>query len=199
MKIIGLTGGVASGKNFVASHFKRLKIPVFDADFEVHKLFAVDAGIFLKIQTNFPGAIQNNKIDRKILGVEVLGNEKKLSNLEKIIYPKLRQKEDEFIKKYSRQRRKMVVLNIPLLFEKGGYKRCDKNIAVMASKKIQFSRFKKRFGKNIDENFIAKMFQNITTKQMNNLQRKNQADYLVNNGLSKAFSFRQIKNILLNI
>ncbi|MFT6077824.1 MAG: dephospho-CoA kinase, partial [Rickettsiales bacterium] len=178
MKIIGLTGGVASGKNFVAQHFERLKIPVFDADLEVHKLFITDSDIFQEIQEKFPDSIRNNKIDRKILGAEVFGDEKKLSDLEKIIYPKLRHKEDEFIKKSHRQRRKMVVLNIPLLFEKGGYKRCDKNIAVITSKKIQFNRFKKRFGREIDTNFIAKIFQNITNKQINNLQRKNKADYL---------------------
>jgi dephospho-CoA kinase len=198
MKILGLTGGVARGKNFVAQHFEKLKIPVFDADLEVHKLLATDSEIFFKIQKEFPDAIQNNKIDRKILGAEVLENEKKLSDLEKIIYPKLRQKEDDFIKKSHRQRRKMVVLNIPLLFEKGGYKRCDKNIAVITSKKTQFNRFKKRFEGEVDTNFIAKMFQNITNKQVNNLQRKNQADYLIYNGLSKAFCFRQIQNFIVN-
>jgi dephospho-CoA kinase len=169
MKIIGLTGGVASGKNFVAFHFERLKIPVFDADAQVHNLLSNNEEIFLKIKNNFPNSIKNNKIDRKILGAEVLMDEKKLLKLEKIIYPILRKKEDEFIK----------------------------TISIIISPKIQFERFKKRF-KDKDENFIAKMFQNITTKQMGNLQRKNRADFLIYNGLSKAFCFAQIKNFIVN-
>jgi dephospho-CoA kinase len=197
MLIIGLTGGLASGKNFVASQFRKLKIPVFDADLEVHKLLANDKEILLQVQQNFSKAVVDGKIDRKILGEEVLEDKQKLQNLEKIIYPKLRKKENLFIKNSQVRQQKIVVLNIPLLFEKGGYKRCDKTVVVMASNLIQLQRFKDRFkSKNIDTQLLYKKFKNITNQQLDNWQRKKQADFLIYSGLNKGFTVKQVKDLL---
>ncbi len=197
MLIIGLTGGVASGKNFVASQFRKLKIPVFDADLEVHKLLANDKEILLQVQQNFSKAVVDGKIDRKILGEEVLEDKQKLQNLEKIIYPKLRKKENLFIKNSQVRHQKIVVLNIPLLFEKGGYKRCDKTVVVIASNLIQLQRFKDRFkSKNIDKQLLYKKFKNITNQQLDNWQRKKQADFLIYSGLNKGFTVKQVKDLL---
>jgi len=201
MLIVGLTGGVASGKSFVASQFKRLKVPVFDADLEVHKLLASDKEILLRVQQNFPDAVVSGKIDRGVLGGEVLEDKHKLQNLEQIIYPKLRKKENLFIKNCRVQRQKIVILNIPLLFEKGGYKRCDKTIAVLVSELVQFQRFKNRFkskikSKKIDSQLVYKKFQNITNHQVSNSQRKQRADFLIYNGLGRGFTTKQVKNLL---
>ncbi len=195
MLIIGLTGGVASGKNFVSSQLQRLKIPVFDADLEVHKLLASDREIFLAVKKQFPKSIVNKRIDRKILGSEVFGRQKKLHKLEQIIYPKLRKREDFFIKNNRRRHIKMIALNIPLLFEKGGYKKCHKTIAVIVPKRIQLHRFKNRF-KDSDERSIERKFKHITSNQINNLQRKNQADFLIHNGLGKSFCYQQTQTII---
>jgi dephospho-CoA kinase len=204
MLIIGLTGGVASGKSFVASQFRKLKIPVFDADLEVHKLLASDQEIFLQVQQNFPNAVVNGKIDRKILGDEVLGNKQKLQNLEKIIYPKLRKKENLFIKNCRSRNQKIVVLNVPLLFEKGdqknsSYKKCDKTITTIVSPSIQFYRFKSRF-KSLEDNkdLVQQKFKNITNRQINNSHRKNQADFIIYTGLNKGFTVKQVKNLLFS-
>jgi len=199
MLIIGLTGGVASGKNFIASCFERFRVPVFDADLEVHKLFFSDAEVFNKVKQSFPESIINNKIDRKILGPIVFADKIKLQNLEQIIHPSLKKKEDIFIKNCRTNRRKIVILNIPLLFEKGGYKRCHKNIAVITPIKTQFHRFQNRL-KSIgvsDLDLIYKQFNNITKHQTNNLQRKRLADYVIYNGLNKALTFKQVRNLLI--
>ena len=197
MLILGLTGGVASGKNFVASCFKRLKIPVFDADLEVHMLLLGNKNIFKQIQQNFPDSIINNKIDRKILGEQVFANQQKLHNLEQIIYPILRVREDSFIKNCRRNHQQMAILNIPLLFEKGGYKRCHKSIAIITPPKTQLSRFKNRLKSKIvgDSKLICKKFYDITKYQIDNLQRKKIANYIIYNGLNKAFTFRQVQNL----
>ncbi|MFT5703613.1 MAG: dephospho-CoA kinase [Rickettsiales bacterium] len=201
MLIIGLTGGVASGKNFVANHFEKLNIPVYDADLEVHKLLSEDREIFLEIKNKFPAAIQNCQIDRKILGKEVLSHSQKLADLEQIIYPKLRQQENSFIKKHFRRRSKMVVLNIPLLFEKGGYKKCDKTIVIIAPNKVRFNRFAKRFSKNKDYSLksIEEKFVIIKNNQISDLERKKRADFLIYNGLGKAFCINQIESIIKKI
>ena len=65
MKIIGLTGGVASGKNFAADWFSNLGIPVFDADHEVHKIFSNNKQVLEEIRKFFPDAVENNQINRK--------------------------------------------------------------------------------------------------------------------------------------
>ncbi|MES2676874.1 MAG: dephospho-CoA kinase [Pseudomonadota bacterium] len=198
MLIIGLTGGVASGKSFASSQLQRLKIPVFDADLEVHKLLANNLEIFLLVKKNFPQAIINNKIDRKILGAEVLADKEKLQNLEQIIYPHLHKQENLFLKNCRRNHRKIAVLNIPLLFEKDGYKRCHKTIALIVSKPVQFQRFKSRFPltQGLQRDEVYKKFKNITSHQINNLQRKKQADFLIHNGLGKAFCYRQVQAII---
>ena len=200
MLIVGLTGGVASGKSFVADQFKKLRIPVFDADFEVHKLLTGDPVIFEKVKNNFSKAIIDNKIDRKILGAEVFGDKNKLQNLEQIIYPQLRKKEEQFIKNCHLTKNKIAVLNIPLLFEKGGYKRCDKVIAVIASKRVRFDRFKKRFEikNNADLQMIEQKFGHIFKSQTSDLKRKKLADFLIYNGLGKGFCCQQVSWIATN-
>ena len=154
MLIIGLTGGLASGKNFVSSCFQRFRIPVFDADLEVHKLLVGDQGVFKQIKSNFPQAIFNSKINREILGQNVFKDKQKLEKLEQIIHPSLRRKEDLFIKNCRRNRQEIAILNIPLLFERGGYSRCHKNIAVITRIQSQFLRFKIR--QKLKKNLVKK-------------------------------------------
>lgn len=198
MLIIGLTGGVASGKSFVQEMLRLEKIPVFDADYEVHQLIAENKKVISAIKKSFPNSVVNDKIDRKILGLEVFDNKEKLTKLEQIIYPSLHKKEDEFIKENQRKKAKFVVLNIPLLLEKKRDKNCDKIIAILASKQIRFERFKKRF-KNESLLEIKKKFNQIVSNQTSDLQRKSKADFLIYNSSSKAFCARQVKSIIKTI
>lgn len=198
MLIIGLTGGVASGKNFVAHQFEKLRFPVFDADLEVHKLLAGNQEIFKKIQVNFPQTIRNNQIDRKLLGAEVFNNLEKLDILEAIIYPELHKQEQKFIKECRYSRQKIVILNIPLLFEKSGNKRCHHTISITLPTRTQFHRFKQRYQKQHGqdkEQVINQKFKQIISRQMTNHQRKRQADLIIHSGLSKAFTTRQVYKI----
>jgi dephospho-CoA kinase len=199
MLIVGLTGGVASGKNLVANQFKQLKIPVFDADFQVHKLLENNQDIFQQIKQNFPGAIVDNKIDRKELGKEVFNDKNKLNALESIIYPILRKEEDKFVKSCQKEGHEMVILNIPLLFEKGGYKRCDKIIVVTAHESIRLQRFTNRFLEkhvNIDEDLIHKKFEQITSNQINSQEREEKADIVIDNNSTKDYTNKQITTAL---
>lgn len=196
MLIIGLTGGVASGKNFVASHFQKSKIPVFDADEEVHELLTSNAEIMNQISIHFPEAIIDNKINRKILGDKVFDNKEGLNLLENIIYPKLEQKEDAFLKKCRSNRQKIAILNVPLLFEKKGYKKCHKVISIIIPPKIQLRRFKDRFkNTNFNDQDLNSKFLKITQNQLNNLARKKLADFTIYNGLDKRFCVKQINAI----
>ena len=90
MKIIGLTGGIAAGKNFVSEIFSKEGAWIFDADKESHKILEENQEIISLVIEKFPQAAQNNKICREILGKIVFGDAKNLKILEEIIYPNVR-------------------------------------------------------------------------------------------------------------
>jgi dephospho-CoA kinase len=210
MKIIGLTGGVAAGKNFVAKIFAENGAAIFDADAQVHQLFESDKLVIAEVKKNFPTSFVEQKIDRKILGKIVFADEKKLEILEKILHPKVRQKYAEFLSKAHQEKRSLVVLNIPLLLEKQGYE-CQKVVAVIAPKSVQKKRFLARVQKksapekhssekyNSERQNLEKKFEQIHAKQMNNSQRKKLADFVINSAISEAETAIQVKKIIANL
>jgi dephospho-CoA kinase len=199
MKIIGLTGGIASGKNFVAEIFAQNGAAVFDADFEVHQLFASDKLVIERIKKNFPESFIEGKIERKILGKIVFGDAEKLAILEKILHPKVREKYQEFLVNAQKSKKKIVVLNIPLLLEKQGYS-CDKIVALLAPKSVRKRRFLARCRKNNPKIFAAEKknfeekFLQICANQITDLERKSKADFVINSNKSKLEIEAQIKN-----
>jgi dephospho-CoA kinase len=198
MKIIGLTGSIASGKNFIADIFAKNGCAVFDADNEVHKLLASDKSTILAVKKNFPESFVNEKIERKILGKIVFADKKKLEVLEKIIHPKVRKKYREFLKKVKK---KTVVLNIPLLLETKGYE-CDYIVAIIVTKKIQKERFiarEKLKNKAAKISELEKKFEQIRKRQISNLKRKKHADFIINNDGDSQESVKQVTKFLKQI
>ena len=204
MKIIGLSGGIASGKNFLAEIFAKNGAAIFDADKEVHKLLESDKSTFDEVLKKFPQAIINKKIDRKILGKIVFADEKKLKILEKILHPQVRKKYQEFLKIAEKEKREIVVLNVPLLLESEVYK-CDKILAIITSKALQKQRFLEREKEKNPQVFSAekksleKKFAQIRSKQISNLERKRKADFIINGSAAKAEIIKQIKKIIEEI
>lgn len=200
MKIIGLTGGIASGKNFVAEIFRQKGAAVFDADYEVHQLLELDPATIAEVRKKFPESFSAGKIERKILGKIVFSDVKKLTILEKILHPKVRKKYEEFLDEAQKSKKKFAILNIPLLLETKAYK-CDKVVAVVASPSIQKRRFLARTRKNSPKNFAAeknnleKKFEQIRTKQISNFERKSKADLVVNTNFPKKFVRQQVLQI----
>jgi dephospho-CoA kinase len=201
MKIIGLTGGIASGKNFIAEIFVKHGAVIFDADAEVHKLLESDKSTIKEIRNSFPESFIEQKINRKILRKIVFSNSEKLEMLEKILHPKVRKKYQSFLAKSKKEGRKMVILNIPLLLEKKGYE-CDKIIAVISAKSIQRKRFLARTKESYPETFaeekenLIKQFEKIFLKQTTNKDRKKVADFVIDNTKSKDFAISQVRNLI---
>lgn len=204
MKIIGLTGGIASGKNFVAEIFKKDGAAIFDADAESHSLLESDKRTIDEVSFFFPESLKNQKIDRKTLGKIVFTDRNKLQILEKILHPKIYQKYCDFLKKSHREQRKIAILNIPLLLEKQSYK-CDKIISVVVSSILQKYRFLAREKKKNPQNFFAeiqnfeKKFSKVSAKQLGNLERKKKSDFIINNCNSRAETIKQTKKILAKL
>lgn len=201
MKIIGLTGGIASGKNFVAEIFAKKGAAVFDADAEVHKLLGSDRATLLEVKRKFPESFIEQKIDRKILGKIVFSDAKKLKILEKILHPKVRKKYLEFLQEVKKSGKNLALLNIPLLLESKNYK-CDLILAVVAPKAIRKKRFLAREKKKNPKNFVKekknleKRFARILLQQLDDSERKKYADFVIKNGISKANSTKQIEKFL---
>ena len=192
-KVIGLTGGIASGKNFVAEIFAKKGAVVFDADKEVHNLLEFDKSTIDQVRKQFPESFIDEKIDRKILGKAVFANEDKLRILEKILHPKVRKKYREFVIGAKKDNKKFVVLNVPSLLETKAYK-SDFVIAIVAPLTVRKKRFMAR-SKNSD----LKTFNQIRAKQMTDLERKKHADFVIKNDKTREAIEQQVDIILQKI
>lgn len=194
MKIVGLTGGIASGKNFVAEIFQKNGAMIFDADAEVHKLLESDKSTFEYIIKEFPQAVIDQEIDRKILGKIVFSDIEKLKILEAILHPKVREKYQDFLKESQKNNAKLVVLNVPLLLESDGYK-CDKIVAIIAADEVRKQRFIKR-SKSDDINNLEEKFAQIKAQQIDDYQRKEKADFVIDNSGLESETIKQVEEII---
>jgi dephospho-CoA kinase len=113
---IGLTGSIGMGKSAVSAMFARAGVPVFCADAEVHRLQGPAGALVARIEARFPGSTGPKGVDRQLLGRMVLGQPSELRALEAIIHPAVHRSRQRFLKQH--RSRAMVVLDIPLLFEK---------------------------------------------------------------------------------
>ncbi len=202
MKIIALSGGIASGKNFIANIFaKNYNCKIFDADYQTHILLEQDEEVFEEIQWYFPKSIVHNKIDRKKLGAEVFGNQEKLKILEKIIHPRVKKIYDAFLKQAQEEGDDFLILNIPLLIEKGNY-RYDSLIAIVTDEKIRQERYVKReLKKDPSQNekeLIAK-FNNIVNSQASDIQRTSVAHFVLDGSLTESELTDEVKRIARNL
>lgn len=188
MKILGLTGGVASSKNHIANIFAKKGAMVFDADFEVHQLLKSNKSTIDKVREKFPTSFVNAKIDRAILGKIVFADAEKLRLLEEIIHPEIRRRYSEFVAIAEKESAKILLLNIPLLLETQGYD-CDKIIAIIAGEEMQKKRFLER------PNASEEKFYQIKSKQLSDEERLKKANFVIYNDGTKPLE-QQIDSII---
>lgn len=193
MIIIGLTGGIGMGKSTVAGQFAALGAKICSADACVHKLLGRGGKAVAKVQKHFPDAVKSGAVDRKILGQIVFSDKEKLKLLENILHPLVQEMEGDFISRARRIGARMVVLDIPLLFETAGENRVDYTVVVSAPYFIQKQRVMARHG------MTAEKFERILVSQMQDLEKRNRADFVIPTSLGKAYSFRQVKQLLQNL
>ena len=169
---IGITGSIGMGKSTVSSIFRNNNIKVWDADFEVHNLYKNGKDGYNSIISIYPELKDKVEINRK--KVSNLLREKKidLKLIEEIIHPLLIRSREEFIKKNKKD--KLLIFDIPLLYETKAYIWLDYVINVFCSKKNQIERLKKR------ENFDIKKINYLISKQISVNQKNKKADYVIN-------------------
>ncbi|HXQ53228.1 MAG TPA: dephospho-CoA kinase [Stellaceae bacterium] len=187
MRILGLTGSVGMGKSTVAEMFRRMRVPVFDADAAVHRAMAKGGAAVADVAAAFPGVERDGAIDRRALGALVLGDRAKLTRLEAILHPLVGQAERQFLARMRAARRAAVVLDVPLLFETGGYRRCDTVLVVWAPDFLQRARVLARPG------MTEARLRFLRAQQTSEREKRRRADILVPSGLGKAVTWRRLR------
>lgn len=142
MIVIGLTGGIASGKSTVAAMLRAHDVPVHDADATVHELLGVNGEAVVDIVGIFGNEIRldTGAVDRVALGSIVFSDKEKRQQLEQILHPLVAASRDHFIETHRDAGTPYVVLDVPLLFETGTHSLCDYVIVVHASHEAQYER-----------------------------------------------------------
>ena len=190
MVILGLTGSIGMGKSTAADMFRRLAIPVHDADATVHQLLKKGGGAVAGVGQAFPSVMADGEIDRGKLAEVVFGDAKALHRLEMLMHPEVRKRQEKFLQRARMQRQSLVVLDIPLLFETGGAARCDAVVVASAPAHLQRRRVMSRPG------MTGERYQSILARQMPDHEKRRRADFIVPTGLGRAFSFQRVREIV---
>ena len=185
--VLGLTGSIGMGKSATADLFRRLGVPVHDADATVHRLYRGRAAA--PIEKEFPGTVSDGIVDRTKLGAAVFNDPERMKRLEAIVHPLVREEEDNFLKRVA-DLAPVAILDIPLLFETGGERRCDATLVVTAPSSVQRARVMGRPGMT-EEKFSA-----ILAKQMRDEDKRARAHFLVDTGRGFASAEAQVRSIL---
>jgi dephospho-CoA kinase len=151
--VIGLTGGIASGKSTVSTMFKKMNITVVDADIEARLAVMNGEAAYDKIIAEFGTEIllENDEIDRQKLGTIIFHQAEKRQLLNEIVHPEVRKRMKEKLEEAKRNKEEVIVLDIPLLFESKLTYMADKTILVYVDKETQLQRLMERNNLTIDE------------------------------------------------
>ena len=185
--ILGLTGSIGMGKSTAAAMFVREGVPVFDADAEVHRLQGPGGALVAAIEARFPGTTGAKGVDRQKLGALVLGNTHELAALEAIVHPAVVKAQKRFLAK--NRARDVVVLDIPLLFEKGGWRKVGAIAVVSAPAWMQRKRVMRRPG------MTAAKLKAIRRLQVPDRVKRSRANFIIETGRPKSETHRQIRFI----
>jgi len=194
MLIIGLTGSIATGKTTVSSLLSRMGIPVCNSDEVVNFILDQDKTVIKQIGKKFfkkiPNLFVNGKINKIVLSHHAFKNPSLLRLLEQIIQPQVLAQQKKFFKRMCLNRRKVVILETPLLIEANSYKFCDFVLLVSAPAFLQKMRALSRSGMN------EKKFFQILKNQMPTFQKKKLVDFTINTGLGRIHTVRLIRRVI---
>ena len=187
---IGILGDIGSGKSYVAKNFG---YPVFDADAEVHKLYKKNRLIFKKLKKTLPKYFYSFPVDKKQVSQAILDNKENLKKIVKIIHEEIRKRLNFFL--FKNRKKKIVILDIPLLLENKINKNEDILIFVQSNKSNVIKRLKKR------KNFNKKLFDKFKDLQLSLDYKRKKSHFIIKNNFTKSSIKKGIDIILkkLNI
>lgn len=186
--ILGLTGSIGMGKSTVAAMFREAGVPVFDADAAVHSLQGPGGKLLPAIERAFPGTTGPGGVDRAALGAKVFGNDHALKTLEGIVHPAVAAMRQTFLLEHAGE--KLVVFDIPLLFEKGGFREVDKIVVVSAPAEVQRHRVLARPGMSPEK------FAHILDLQTPDADKRARADFVIDTGVSQELTRQAVEKLV---
>ena len=169
--VIGLTGNMGSGKSTAVKMIRKMVIPVFDSDQAVHILMRDNREMKALFYRKFPESVVDDEIDRTVLSALMREQKLNVRQLEQMIYPFLERELQSFFRRHNRE--PVVVLDVPLLFEAGWDKFCDKIIVVSAPADVLKQRVFERPGMT-EEKYLA-----LTARQTPDEEKRKRADYVI--------------------
>ncbi len=193
MLLIGLTGSIGMGKSETAKMFAAEGVPVYDADAEVHKLYAPGGAAVAPLDEAFPGVVKDGAVDRTLLSKQVIGNPEALKKLESIVHPLVGEANRAFLENAAKDGADMVLLDIPLLFETGGRERVDVIVVVSAPYELQRERVLAR------PDMTEEKFDEIFAKQVSDADKRAGADYIVESDKGLDHARAQVREIIADL
>ena len=188
MLVIGLTGSIGMGKSSVAARLRALGIAVFDADAEVHRLYAGPA--VAAIEAAFPGTTDGGKVDRQKLSAVLLANPRDFARLEAIVHPLVFAAERAFLHAQAQRGARLAVLEVPLLLESGKPPRVDVIIVASTAADLQRERVLRRPGMTLEK------LEQVLGRQMPDAEKRARADYVVDTSGTFAETDAQVDRIV---
>lgn len=188
MIVLGLTGSIGMGKSTTARMFRESGVPVHDSDETVHRLYAGKAAPL--IEERFPGVVHDGVVDREKLARAVLGQPEALKDLERIVHPLVRADADAFLERHRQAGARLVLLDIPLLYETGGEDRVDRIVVVTAPADVQRERVLARPGMTTEK------FEAILSRQVPDAEKRRRADFLIDTGQGMDAARRRVAEIV---
>ena len=192
MIVLAITGSVGMGKSEVSKYFLKQKIEVFDCDKEIASFYN-SKKIVEEIKKVFPSIIIKESIDKVGLAKIAFNDKEKLQFLEALLHKKLRRKQAFWLREKIREKRKIVVFDVPLLFEKDNLKKYDISIVVSCSNEIQKRRVLKRRGWNEDR--LVKTLK----QQISDHKKQKLADIIIKTDRGKRYLLNNIVTIIKSI
>lgn len=191
-KLIGLTGGIATGKSTVSTLLRLSGYPVIDADQVVRQLQAAHSKGLERLTAVFGSGILNadQTLNRQALGSLVFSDQTKLAKLNMIMQPLIREEIWRQVKNYQKQQIPYVILDAPLLFEENYTDECDLVVVVATDHQIQVQRLMKRNGYSQTE------AEQRIDSQMPLAKKKQLADIVIDNNGSKEELKRQVAGLI---
>ncbi|RJE83456.1 dephospho-CoA kinase [Paracoccus onubensis] len=168
---LGLTGSIGMGKSTTAQMFRDLGHPVWDADGAVHRLYAQGGAAVAPISELVPDALKNDAIDREALKLALKTDPSLIEKLESLVHPLVAQDRADFVKRNSDS--DLIILDIPLLFEKSSDHSFDGVAVVSTDADTQKARVLSRPGMSEDH------FRMILSRQMPDSEKRDRADWVI--------------------
>ena len=192
-KTVAITGGIGSGKTTISKYLKKNNFAVHESDSTVSQIYIKPNKLFLSfLKKNISKeVVTSNKIDKQKIA-EIIFNDKKIKQkLENYIHKEVKKSRDSFVKKNIKNKKKLIFVDIPLLFENKLEKNFDKVLCIIAKKKIRRARVLR------NKKFTKKTLQKIFKFQVSDKERKARSNIIIyNNDTKKDFIFSLEKALI---